>query len=333
MIDYAPVLDGLMARGTADDARIEGRTLPDVLERTVFRPAGTGGPRAAQAAARRGRGWWVMMRLLREPLVHFLVLGAAIFLLFGALDDTPAPPPVARLEVTASDAARLVSQFEATWRRPPTPDELEGLIDQYIREEVLVREARTLGLDQGDAVIRQRLAQKMLFLTESAADAIDPSEIDLAEHLESHRERFETPARVAFEQVRLRPETPADVVLAAVREGTVPDDLVEGSMLPEQVPPSTEAMIDGTFGRGFYAEIKGFEPGVWAGPVDSAFGRHLVRLGSVVPKRLPPLEEIRAALEEDWRKELGRHLAEERLAALTAGYEVVRPAPEAVLAR
>ena len=152
-----------------------------------------------------------MKALLREPLLHFLILGAAVFAVFRVVDETPAAFEPNLLEVTESDVSLLSQQFEATWRRPPTEREVSVLIDSQIEEEVLVREAQALGLDQGDTIIRRRLAQKMTFLLEGSVEAVVPTETELAEHLAAYPERFRKSALIAFEQVLLTPgETETD---------------------------------------------------------------------------------------------------------------------------
>jgi hypothetical protein len=265
-----------------------------------------------------------MMALFREPLLHFLFLGAAIFALFAVLDDRPAPMPADRLEVTEADADRLARQFEATWRRPPTADELAGLVDRFVREEVLVREALALGLDRGDAVVRQRLAQKMTFLLESAVESIVPTEAELSAHLAAHPDRFRRSGLVAFEQVPVG-DGPTRAVLADLRAGVLPSRIGGPSLLPAQVPPSPRSVVDGTFGTGFYAAVAALPEGEWAGPVESGYGRHLVRLREAVPARVPALDEIREAVTRDWRATRRAELLEERLDALMAGYAIVRP--------
>jgi hypothetical protein len=268
-----------------------------------------------------------MTTLLREPLLHFLVLGAAIFGLFAALDEGPAPTAADRVEVTEADAARLADQFEATWRRPPTEDELSRLIDAEIRTEVLAREAALLGLDRGDAVIRQRLASKMTFVLESAADTAMPTNEALAAHLASHPDRFARGALVSFEQMPVRPDVPDDAVQAAVRAGTFAEDLAASSLLPHRLPPSPKQVVDATFGAGFFDAVAAEAPGPRPVALKSAFGTHLVRVLSVEPASLPPLEEIREAVERDWRATRRAEILDERLEALLGRYEIARPSP------
>jgi hypothetical protein len=258
-------------------------------------------------------------------LLHFLLLGTVIFALYAAFDTTPAPVAADRIEVTQDDVARLAQQFDATWRRAPSEDELAALIDAHVREEVLVREALALGLDRDDAIVRQRLAMKMSFLTESGAEAIEASEEALAAHLAAYPERFMQAGLVAFQQVMLREGADAELLRVALREGENTDVFTAPGLLPERLPPSPRVVVDGTFGQGFFDQIATFQPGVWAGPAESVYGRHLVRVSSFEPPRLPALSEIRTVVESDWRAVMRAQLADDRYEALAARYEIIRP--------
>ena len=269
-----------------------------------------------------------MKGVLREPLLHFFVLGAAVFALFALFDD--APPPVAgqTISVTADDARRLAAEFEATWRRPPTPDEIDHLIEQHIREEVYVREAATLGLDQGDAVIRQRLRMKMEFLTEAGAQAVDPDDATLNAHLVAHPERFARAPLLAFEQVLLEEGTGSAAVTeirASLNGGRDPAQVTRPSLLPHAFPASPPQVIDGSFGTGFFEALAELPEGAWAGPVTSPFGQHLVRVTQREGGGLPPLAEIRDRVLQDWRSAFAAELREERFAAMRSRYEIARP--------
>lgn len=270
--------------------------------------------------------------ILREPLFHFLVLGSLVFILFQTFGDPSGPPVADTLEISENDAARLIQQFEATWRRKPTPDELESLIDRLVEEEVYVREARALGLDRGDAIVRQRLAQKMGFLLESGSEAAVADDATLQAHLERFPERFTEQSVIGFEQVSL-PDGPSDpqVLLDALRGGARPEELGAASLLPPTIPPSPKSVIDGTFGVGFFDAVSELEPGEWGGPVESAYGPHAVRLTAIAPARLPSLAEIRSVVERDWREEIRAELSKARLDALLSRYEIIRPDSAAAL--
>ncbi|MDF2233812.1 peptidylprolyl isomerase [Albimonas sp. CAU 1670] len=264
-------------------------------------------------------------------MLHFVVLGAGIFALFAVLDDAPPPAAADRLEVTTADAARLAATFEATWGRPPAADELAALVDRHVSEEVLVREARALGLDRDDAAVRQRLAQKMRFVLESVAEH-EPSDADLRAHLAENPDRFLRPPLIAFEQVRLDDAGDADAALSRLREGAAPETLGARSLLPAAMPPSPPEVVDRTFGPDFFARLAALPPGEWQGPVQSAYGVHAVRIVVSTPGGLPPLDEIREAVARDWRAALREQMAQARIEALKARYEVILPDLDAAAA-
>jgi hypothetical protein len=274
--------------------------------------------------------------LVREPLVHFLVLGAAVFGLFALVDDSPSPVAANQLVLTEDDARRLVAEFEATWRRPPTVEALDFMIGERLREEVYVREALALGLDRDDAVIRRRLQLKMEFLTESGAEAVLPDDAMLQTHLDAHPERFAEPELVAFEQILLDDGVSAeevDLVEARLNRGADPGAAARPTLLPPAFRPSSSQIVDGTFGTGFFGALEGLPLDVWTGPVESALGRHLVRVLERQDGRLPSLSEVRDRVEQDWRATFAEKLRQERFEALLARYEVVRPDAAAVLGR
>lgn len=274
-----------------------------------------------------------MKAILREPLLHFILLGAGIFALFTVFDSAPPPVSSDLLEITEADAERLVQQHQATWRRPPTEQELAGLIDNLVSEEVLVREALTLGLDRGDAIIRQRLALKMEFLMESGAEFVEAPDDVLAAHLAAHPERFTRAGLVSFEQFMLSPEASPEATVAAVRTGKWADSLIAPSLLPSRLPPSPPSVVDGTFGPGFHKTVSALTSGDWSGPVESTYGPHIIRVLSKSPARLPPLSEIRDNVERDWRATIRVELADQRLEAMKNRYEIIRPDPTQVLAQ
>ena len=282
---------------------------------------------------REGRG--VLPRLFRDPLLHFFVLAAAVFGLFALVDDSPPPVAANVLEVTEDDARRLAAEFEATWRRPPTVAEFDHMIGQFVREEVYVREALALGLDRDDAVIRRRLQTKMEFLTESGAEAVQPDDATLQAHLEANADRFAEPPLVAFAQILLDDRVGAEeveLVEARLNRGIDPGEAARPTLLPPVFRLSPVQVVDGTFGAGFFDAIGRLPVGSWAGPVETSLGRHLVRVTERSEARLPPLAEIRARVEQDWRAAFTAQLREERFEALLGRYEVVRPDPATVLA-
>ena len=239
---------------------------------------------------------------MREPLVHFLILGAGIFILFRVLAG-PAETSDERIVVTAGRIDHLVTVFSKTRQRPPSDQELSGLIDNYVLEEVLYRQALALGLDKNDTIIRRRLRQKMEFLVDDFA-ASEAADSDLQRFLDENPEAFREEARVDFTQVQFKPTESEEAarVLAGLREGGKPDiDAVgDRSLLPSHFSAAAETEISGLFGEGFKDDLLAQEVGQWTGPITSPFGLHLVKIDRKVEGRIPELSQIREAVTRDW---------------------------------
>ncbi len=267
-----------------------------------------------------------LMRLLREPLFHFIVIGGLIFAVYSAVDDTgEAPADV--IVIVPERIDQLAASFSAVWKRKPTDDELDTLIDEEVRAEVYYREALALGLDRNDAIVRQRMRQKMEFLADTGADFLEPAAGELEAHLAANEQAFRRGPRLAFEQIYLG-ETPGQETitrsLSALRSdpATDPSTLGEPTLLPAQLGLSPPNAIDGVFGKGFFELLAELPPGVWAGPVASAYGVHLVRIGESLASRTPPLEEIRDNVLRDWKAAKARELRELHYARLRERYVV-----------
>ena len=250
--------------------------------------------------------------ILREPLVHFVVIGALLFAAFGYLNPEPAEVPD-RIVVTTSDIEVLEQAFQSNWRRPPNDAERAAIIDAHIRQEVLVREAEGLGLDRNDAIIRQRLQQKMDFLLSSGANAVVPTDEELETFLNENSDRYLLSGKTAFEQVYLGQSTTEGAVaatLASLNAGTDRNIVGERTLLPGEVPLSTEGAIDGTFGSNFAATLADQPIGAWTGPVQSGYGIHLVRVIEQTPARQPALSEVRDMVEAEWREARAEELSD-----------------------
>ncbi|MFG6157622.1 peptidyl-prolyl cis-trans isomerase [Halomonas sp. 1390] len=274
-------------------------------------------------------------KMLLSPLVHFFLLGALIFGGYALLEEdtaAPAPPPDA-ITLTPERAARLAEQFAATWNRPPTPQELEGLMRSWVLEEAHVREALALGLDRGDAVIRQRLNLKMRFLAESGAAALEPDDATLQAYLDDHPDDFLRPARLAFEQVQLPPgqADEARAIRAALEREAAPATLGAASLMPAMVPMTAAPAVDRVFGTGFHAALADVPLGRWHGPIDSAYGQHLVRVTDRAEAVLPPLADIRDRVEAEWRAAQTKAMRERFAEALLERYSVTTPDAAEVL--
>jgi hypothetical protein len=253
-----------------------------------------------------------MRRLLGEPLLHFLVLGVAIFVADAWLRGDAARAPD-EIVVTREQIDSLVTGFLRTWQRPPTPEEREGLIREHVRDEVYAREAVRLGLDRDDSVIRRRLRQKLEFIAEDAGALGTVSEGDLARHLTAHPERFAIDPVTSFEHAYLSPdrhpgtlEADAEALLARLRAaGTDGDgaDLGDPFLLGHRFDALSEAELVGTFGEGFARALAELPVGSWQGPVASGYGLHLVRVEERSAGRPAGLAEVRDAVRRDLEHE------------------------------
>jgi hypothetical protein len=266
-----------------------------------------------------------LRRLVREPLLHFLVVGALVFVVYGSDETAPGGSGMAVISVTQSQMDRLEEQFEVAWRRAPSEAEIAALVEDWVREEVYYREAMALGLDRDDAVIRRRLRQKMEFLSEGAAAAAVPDEVALAAHHAAHSERFADPSRITFRQVALPDVAMAEGARAALAGGADPGAVGRGGLLPEVMEAVPEAAVDGSFGPGFFARIAALPQGGWEGPVKSAYGVHLVEVVEFEPARDRPFEAVRAAVEQDWHRANAVAVRDAQYEALRQRYRVVLP--------
>lgn len=272
----------------------------------------------------------MVKRLLKEPLVHFFLIALAIFAMHGVVGDKSVPAPDV-IVVTASKIEQMGSVFTKTWQRPPTGSELKGLIDDHVREEILVREALALGLDKDDTVIRRRLRQKMEFLVIDEADAPVPTDEELNVYLKAHPGAFETDPVLAFQQVFLNPERQGDAIarnaastleaLATV-PSTDPASLGDVTQLPPVVELTGKTAIAQMFGGEFAEALDKAPVGQWIGPVASGFGLHLVRVTERKPGRLPALGDVRAAVMREWANDRRVALEDRRFAELLKRYDV-----------
>ncbi|MCA0871324.1 peptidyl-prolyl cis-trans isomerase [Seohaeicola saemankumensis] len=275
-----------------------------------------------------------MRKLLREPIVHFVLIGVLLFVYFDlSAEPAPAAGPADVVTVDRPEVSRIIDRYTEVWKRPPTEAELETLVTAAVREEIMVREALALGLDRGDAAIRNRLVQKMQFLTESATRSLDPSDEVLQDHLDANAERFAAPPVVAFEQIFLGPEPSEDEIAdvrAQLAAGVPPQELGQRSLLPAALPLASPRQVDGAFGAGFAAALAAAEPGAWSGPYRSGFGQHLVRVSERRDGGVPALATVRDKVLFDWRRTQAETLAEAQFDALAERYKVTVPDREAL---
>jgi hypothetical protein len=243
----------------------------------------------------------LMRKLIREPLLHFLLLGAALFWLYGWLNEG-LPGAQNEIVVSRGQMRGLEAQFVRVWQRPPAPQELQGLIDNWVREEILFREGLLMGLDRDDPVVRRRIAQKVEFILDSAIPAA-PTDTELQEWLDTHSEKYSIESQYSLRQVFFDPQRHGDAVAqlissgqAALRKGsTVAGD---PTLLPTTMTASASEVAR-VFGSEFEIALRTLPLGGWEGPVSSGFGIHLVELTARAADRKASLSEVREAVARD----------------------------------
>jgi PPIC-type PPIASE domain len=248
-------------------------------------------------------------RWLSEPLLHFSILGIALFAASSFIERHSAPES-GRIIVSQGRIANLSLSFAKVWQRPPSADELDGLIRDYVREEVLSREAVAMGLDRDDTFIRRRLQQKLEFITNDVAEQAEPSDAELQEFLDKHPDKFRSEALLSFRQVFLSRHVRGDAVhadavklLADLQQGgpTVATDTVgDTTMLSPEMLKARAGEVAAIFGEGFASQLTSLAIGRWQGPVASAYGEHLVLIMAREDGRLPLLTEARAQVISEW---------------------------------
>jgi hypothetical protein len=273
----------------------------------------------------------MLSRLFREPLVHFLVLALIVFVAYHALAPSAEGRKAGRIIVTAGKIEQVAARFAQIWQRPPTPQELKGLIDEEVKEEIYVREALMLGLDKDDTLIRRRLRQKMELLGDTGADALLPSDAELEAYLKAHPETFAVDPAISFQQIFLNTqrqgaaiEQTVENILKTLKDNpeTEATALGDPSLLPPETPPTSLKTIGHVFGGAFADAIGKAKAGVWIGPIASGFGLHVVRVSTRREGRAPALGEVRDAVMREWSNDKRKQLESERLAALLKRYEV-----------
>ena len=272
-------------------------------------------------------------RVWREPLVHFLLIGAALFVFYDQTREQGSEAPN-RIVMSSGQVEQLAANFKRTWMRPATETEMEGLIESYVRDEVFYREALAMGLDQSDPVVRQRMRSKLEFILEDLSSAEVADEVLLA-YLQEHPDKFRTQPQVSFQQVYLSSDrrtdllAEAETVLASLNEGAAPESLGDPTLVPYVFTLATQAEIERSLGESFGREVVELGPSDdWVGPVFSAFGGHLLKVSESGDARLPDLSEIRDLVEREYVVERRNEIKDLAYAKLREGYDVTIEADE-----
>jgi len=272
--------------------------------------------------------------LWREPLVHFLLIGAAVFLFYGLTREVGSEAPK-RIVVNSGQVEQLAANFKRTWMRPPTEGELAALIENHVRDEAFYREALAMGLDQNDPLVRRRMRMKLEFILEDLMAEEVTDEVLLA-FLQQHPDKFRAEAQVSFQQVFLNLDKREDLVadaqkvLASLNDGAAPESVGDSMLVPAEYELATESEIARTFGERFAQDMVKLMPGDWTGPVYSPFGAHLLKVNERVDARQPELADIRALVEREYLVEKRKQQKDLAYQKLLEGYQVtIEPAKSA----
>jgi len=273
------------------------------------------------------------LKLLREPLIHFMLIGACIYLLYGFFSEPVVQEDDKTIIVTAGEVEWMQASWLKRWNRPPTAEEFKGLLQQYIKETVLYREALTMGLNKHDMVIRRRLAQKLEFLAKDLVSLTPPSTEDLQTYFEQHRERYQKPVRYTFTQVFIDPDKRDDKTLddaEAIKNKLIAEGIIDNAgnlgddfMLQNYYPEKEPMEIQKLFGSGFVESLQKLSAEQWHGPVLSGYGVHLVYINSIIEPAATKFDEVRERVQQDWSADRGNELNDQFYKNLREQYTVI----------
>jgi len=282
-----------------------------------------------------------LTRWLREPLLHFLILGALLFAVYSYINrGRPGVESSKQIVVTLDELREMEVYFESQWHRPPTAAEFQAMVEDKVREDVLYREALAMGLDKDDAIVKRRMAQKMQFLAEDVATAHEPSSVELKAWFEKNKDKFALPSRISFRHIYFSPDSRGknaqqDAAAALTKlpgqpvDSKVAQSMGDRFMFQDYYGERAPDAIAKEFGPPFAVAVENLKPGSWQGPIESGYGWHLVFVTTVISGRIPAFEEIEPDVKTAWLGEQKRQAWQKAYADMRAKYIVMLPAPPA----
>ena len=279
--------------------------------------------------------------LLREPLIHFLFIGAALFAVYNYMHPArSAPQSSKQIQLSLDELAQLTVVFQSQWRRDPTPEEFSRMVEQKVQSEVLYREALAMDLDKNDEIVKRRMAQKMQFLAEDVAAAREPTTEELKLWFARNTDKFALPKRVSFRHLYFSPDKrgarardDAAKALAQVvgrPEGVkLPESSADPFMFQEYYRDRAPDYLGKEFGPQFAEALEKLPAGSWQGPIQSGFGWHLVFVDTEIPGRIPDFEEIESDVKTAWLAEQKALAWDKAYKEMRAKYTVLLPVPSA----
>jgi peptidyl-prolyl cis-trans isomerase C len=282
-----------------------------------------------------------MKRLVREPLIHFLLIGAALFAVYHYLQPARgAAPSSKQIQLSLDDLAQLAALFQSQWRRDPTPEEFGRMVEQKVQSEVLYREAMAMGLDKNDEIVKRRMALKMQFLAEDVAAAREPTTDELKSWFEKNSAKFAQPPRLSFRHLYFSPDRRGahardDAAKALALLTGQPEDVnlressADPSMFQDYYREQAPDYLGKEFGPQFAQAVQKLPSGSWQWPIESGFGWHLVFVDAVIPGRVPDFEEIESDVKTAWLAAQKAVAWDKAYKEMRAKYTVLLPAPPA----
>lgn len=277
-------------------------------------------------------------RWLREPLLHFFLIGLLLFGVYAYLNRGRSGTHSSKQIVLSLDELQtMTAYFQSQWHRPPTAQEFQALVEDKIKEEILYREGLAMGLDKDDTIVKRRMAQKVQFLSEDVAAAHEPSTAELKAWFEKHTDKFALPSRYSFRHVYFSPDKRGknaheDAGQALTKIGGQPEDspLIASAdrfMFQDYYGDRTPSAIAKEFGPQFAVALEKLKPGSWQGPIESGYGWHLVFVDTVIPGRIPAFEEVESDVKTAWLGDRKTQAWQKAYQEMRAKYTVLLPAP------
>jgi len=267
--------------------------------------------------------------LLREPLTHFLLFGILIFIVAHAIEARSKRYAIA---VGPDEITRIVNSYTQQYGAAPEPAQIHTMVDNYIREEIYLREGLALGLDRNDEIVRRRVAQKFDFLQQDMAVPREPTETDLRAWYAHHAADFVVPARRSFDQVYFAIDRRGDAAAKSLASEAVarlahgePAPVADEFPGPAVINKLSQDDLSRLFGGdAFAASIFAARPGTWTGPLRSGFGWHAVRVTEAEPARPRSFDEARADVRIAWQQADRQARNGEAYRQLQARYRIER---------
>lgn len=271
-----------------------------------------------------------MKKWIKEPLLHFVICGIAIFLVYDQLNQKTDSKH--QIVIDDKHIQHIKSLWELQWKREPTFAEMKGLLDRYLRREIMYREALSLNLDEGDEIIKRRLSQKMEFMANDLTKIVVPaSEDDLINYYENHKEKYKLPAKYSFKLLtfsRRYHEDPESYAKETLAQANTASNAALGVMgdqvlLPSEFDMASKSEIIRKIGKTFYEALDDQPLNIWAGPIPSGFGEHLVFISKRQNAHYPGFVNVRKDVQRDYEFELENNTKEALYREMKTKYTIV----------